>query len=190
MTVTMHSRWCDGWRMTVESAKVAMTLAPADEQLSAVEPNMKRKDVVYHAWRVLNAIPVTVIDVPPKLARHIASVVQDCADPVELRFAYDPAGEITVGWNKEEVEKRKAPKLSVYSTELQEYLAVMNHNKQTAILSVQMPEALMNSQALVRYREKLAAQQQAAGMGYAAAPKPKPAPDPTDPKFVLKRPKL
>ncbi len=110
---TMHSRWNNGWRMTVEQAKAALNLAPADDQMSAVEPNRTRRDVVQSWFAVLRRFKPHVIDVSPSVAHNIACVVQDCTDPVELRFAYDPGNlisggpQITVGWNREEVEIRK-----------------------------------------------------------------------------------
>jgi hypothetical protein len=211
--------------MTVEQAKTALTLAPCDGLLSAVEPNMKRRDVVYHASRILNAIPITVIDVPTVFARHVAAVVQDCADPVELRFIYE-AGEIVVGWNKEEVEMRKGlrPKPGaiplgelIRAGEIEQQKAMMNYQPNASQLQ-QMAELQrnMNAQQSLHYYEMIRDQlARAAGPTIAltlnqladvlghfapkAAPAEKPAPapqpkpdkvDPSDPKFVLKRPKL
>jgi hypothetical protein len=155
--------------VTIAEALAALNLAPADEKLSAVEPNMTRRDVVAIARSVIAAAPRTVIDVMPLFARHVASVLQDCTDPVELRFAYDQQGNITVGWNREEVEVRKGLRPRPGG-------------------AVPLKHLLM-----LRTIDKLFGQ-------YAPYPKPaKPAPaqepkpdkvDPSNPKFVLKRPKL
>ena len=155
----------------------ALNLAPADDRLSAVEPNMTRGNVVYLMRDQLNYVPPTFIDLTPHIARKVAMVLQDCPDPVELRFAYDQQGNITVGWNREEVEIRKGLRPRPGAVPLKELmrlreLAMLGSAKATAMLRAQcapVPKPLAP----------------------APAPEPKPAAvDPSDPKFVLKRPKL
>jgi len=97
----------NGWHMTLEQAKACLRVAPADDQLSAVEPNMKRRDVVSNWTRILGKANIYVIDLTPSVSKSVAQVTQDCLDPVEMRFCYDPEGIIQVGWNREEVEMRK-----------------------------------------------------------------------------------
>jgi hypothetical protein len=210
--------------VTVEQARAAIVLAPCDGALSAVEPNMTRRDVVQDAARHINKVPVTVIDVTPSFAHHIAAIVQDCSDPVPLHFAYDPEGNIQVGWNKEEVEKRKAPKptppyYSDYNSiaqrladiERARQLSLMNHQPTASELQYLAGlQRNMTAQQSQHYYEQIRNQLALAHGPTIAltplnqlpdvlshfapkakpAPAPPPKPDPTDPKFVLKRPKL
>ncbi|SRR6266550_5123019 len=192
--------------MTFLEATAALNLAPADDQLSAVEPNMKRRDVVLLTKAHLRTAPVTAIELMPAFARKVAAVVQDCPDPVELHFLYDRNGKLTVGWNREEVEIRKG--LRPRYNPAQDVMAAINSHReqslrnayvgaltaamqQQALSSAQThPNGFGSTEGLARVMRERALKERSSLTHQPTPPKPEPKPDPTSPTFVLKRPKL
>jgi hypothetical protein len=167
--------------VTLEQAKFAMTLAPADDQLSAVEPNMTRRNVVYLMREQLNHVPPTFIDLTPHVARKVAMVLQDCTDPVSLHFLNDKNGQITVGWNREEVEIRKGLRPRPRLVNESPVLAKIHHSE--------LHEYFRKEREAIRQQLAMAGLSPLNTKPLKPAPAP-PKPDPTDPRFVLKRPKL
>jgi hypothetical protein len=105
--------------MTFAEAEAALKMAPEDDQLSQVKPNMTRRNLKYNALRALNNLKHSFADpthIPEILARQITQIAQDWTDPVKIWFMHNTCPEygkphyepISVGWNREELAKRKA----------------------------------------------------------------------------------
>lgn len=100
--------------MSIEEAIACLDAAMQDRQLSRVEPNMTRRQVVMLARaavvKVNSVMNPTLIDISKALERHVLQVSQDCLDPVKPHYCYSPEGHLYAGWNKEEVKERNGEK--------------------------------------------------------------------------------
>src|ERR1051325_1189696 len=202
--------------MTMEQAQAVLNNAAADNQLSRVEPNLTRRDVVQLARAALSRVSRYAIDIPKIMERHLLEVAQDCLDPVQVRYAYDSAGNVFAGWNKEEVAIRNglapspAPKESVeHIPSLMDEIKDSLRRQQQGIaanspvnwyeekVKFEIQKKLNEEFARRASNENLKLVMKIFGAQGAKSTKPEPPakqpdppkPDPTDPKFCLKRPK-
>jgi hypothetical protein len=74
--------------MTFAEAEAALKMAPEDDQLSQVEPNMTRRNLKYNALRALNNLKhrFAVTPIQDNFAHYIAQIAQDWTDPVTLYY--------------------------------------------------------------------------------------------------------
>jgi len=202
--------------MTMEQAQAVLNNAAADNQLSRVEPNLTRRDVVQLARAALSRVSRYAIDIPKIMERHLLEVAQDCLDPVRVHYAYSSDGRICAGWNKEEVAIRNglapapAPKEVVeHIPSLMDEIKDSLRRQQQGIAAnspVNWYEEKVKFEIQKKLNEELArrasdenlklvmkifgAQVAKSTKSEPPAKQPDPPkPDPTDPKFCLKRPK-
>ena len=191
--------------MTVPEAIAALAAAPMDEGVSAVDPTRSRRKFTLEVKGIVDQHGMA-ISLSPSTAKMVAQAVQDCKFPVPMRFMYDKEGKLAVGWNREEIEIRKAALTDVYYhktlAEQEEkpkkkvVFDFANHALDAAGMGITGPYYSTSlDQYLAQEQERAAIK---AGIRQDPAPPKKPEPppepeppkpDPKSPKFVLKRPK-
>ncbi len=158
--------------MTIREAKCAMAHAPRDEMSSLVNPKFTRKQLAANADTVLG-LECLRTHLEPDEVKMVCAIVQDCPNPVPLHFAYQQDGGLTVGWNRDELDRRKL-RIEQQRVLLDGIYKKAYYTAQPTRRSLKTGKTMMGLKKRKREPKKPEEDK----------------PDPTSPKFVLKRPKL
>jgi hypothetical protein len=201
--------------MTVPEALAALETAPMDGAPSALNPGHTRRWFTEKVKSIVDAHGVA-ISLSPETAKMVAQAVQDCEFPVPMRFMYDKEGKLAVGWNREEIEIRKAALKGEYYQKPKKKV-VFEFDEPQPVKPQSFFELLESTKAQINsdFQQKMRAEQERIAELHRQAyeeqvrgffgnvpllqpkpdkkpeppPKQEPPPDPKSPKFVLKRPK-
>lgn len=182
--------------MTTREAQAAMAMAPRDGQISKVNPKFTRLRITENADYVLANIGFSR-KLDPDEVKMVCAIVQDCPDPVPIHFMYGANGGITVGWNRDEVDRRRgsdsvldaAERLARQHKNQEEYDAIIKYHasphpldasayagalEQTAMEKQALKDR--NDRALEELKANLARMRAVQGANANVPPPPPPAP--------------